>query len=138
MNCDLRSDSKMHTKIEKAFEKIKSVEEFEKVKFIILYGSVAEGRMDKDSDIDICIYYEGEPEELSQYRFKVLSELFDEVYDVHIFKQLPLYIRVNVLKGKVLYCNDLKFLYETARDTIRDFEEFKLRFYDYIGEQMIT
>lgn len=118
-------------------KKIKKVEGFEKVEFIILYGSAAKGQMVEGSDIDICIYYDGSPEELSRFRFKVLSELFDDIYDVQIFQQLPLYVRVEVLKGKVIYCKDKWFLYEAALETIKDFEEFKHRFYDYIGDEVI-
>jgi len=49
-----------------------------------------------------------------------------------------LYIRVEALKGEVLYCEDRRFLYETAIRTIKDFEGFKRRFYDYIGLEEIT
>jgi len=126
------------TKIEKAIEKIKNVEGFEKVKFIIFYGSAAEGQMTVGSDIDLCIYHDGSPDESSKFRFKVLSELFDETFDVQIFQQLPIYVRVEVLKGKIIYCKDKQFLYETAIETIKDFEAFKHRFYDYIGEREIT
>ena len=128
----------MHKKIEKGIEKIKKIEGFEKVKFIVLYGSAAEGGMNKDSDIDFCVYYDGSPEEASKFRFKVLSELFNDVYDVQIYQQLPLYVRAEVLKGKRIYCKDKRFLYEVAIETIRDFEAFKRRFYDYIGERAIT
>ncbi|MCK4734561.1 MAG: nucleotidyltransferase domain-containing protein [Methanophagales archaeon] len=124
--------------VEKGIEKIKNVEGFGKVKFIILYGSAAEDRMIKCSDIDLCIYYGGSPEEASRFRFKVLSELFDDIYDIQIFQQLPLYVRVEVLKGTMIYCADTRFLYEVAIKTIKDFEEFKHRFYDYIGESAIT
>ena len=126
------------TKIEKAIEKIKNVEGFEKVKFIILYGSAAERQMTGGSDIDLCIYHDGSPDESSRFRFKVLSELFDETFDVQIFQQLPIYVRVEVLKGKIIYCKDKQFLYEAAIETIKDFEAFKHRFYDYIGEREIT
>ena len=126
------------TKIGKAIEKIKNLEGFEKVKFIILYGSAAEGQMTNNSDIDLCIYYDGSPDESSGFRFKVLSELFDEIYDIQIFQQLPLYVRKEVLKGKEIYCKDRRFLYEVALETIKDFEAFKHRFYDYIGERAIT
>ncbi len=126
------------TKIEKAIEKIKNVEGFKKVKFIILYGSAAEGQMTGGSDIDLCIYHDGSPDESSRFRFKVLSELFDETFDVQIFQQLPIYVRVEVLKGKIIYCKDKQFLYEAAIETIKDFEAFKHRFYDYIGEREIT
>ena len=128
----------MDVKIEEVIEKIKNLKGFEKVKFIILYGSAVEGQVREDSDIDICIYYDGSLEEASEFRLKVLSELFDDLYDVQIFQQLPLYVRVEVLKGKVAYCKDRSFLYKVAMETIKDFEEFKYRFYDYIGERGIT
>ena len=122
----------------KETEKIKNVEGFEKVAFIILYGSAAEGRMVEGSDIDLCIYYDGAPDEASRFRFRVLSELFDDRYDVQIFQQLPLYVRMEVLRGKVVYCKDKMFLYDVALETIKDFEMFKHRFYDYIGVRAIT
>jgi len=127
----------MTISVEKGIERIKKVEGFGKVKFIILYGSAAEERMTKGSDIDLCIYYDSSPEEASRFRFKVLSELFDDIYDIQIFQQLPLYVRIKVFKGKMIYCKDKRFLYEAAIETIKDFEEFKHRFYDYIGEQAI-
>jgi len=135
---DAKTEVTMHTKIEKAIEKIKNVERFEKVKFVVLYGSAAKERMTRDSDIDLCIHYDGDYDESSRFRFKVLSELFDDIFDVQIFQQLPIYVRVEVLKGKVIYCKDKRFLYEAARETIKDFEAFKHRFYDYIGEKAIT
>ncbi len=113
------------------------IEGFEKVEFIILYGSAAEERMRKESDIDLCIYYDGSVDEASRFRFKVLSELFEDIYDIQIFQQLPLYVRVEVLKGKVIYCRNKKFLYDVAIQTIKEFEDFKPRFYDYIGLQTI-
>jgi len=128
----------MDVKIEEVIEKIKNLKGFEKVKFIILYGSAVEGQVREDSDIDICIYYDGSLEEASEFRLKVLSELFDDLYDVQIFQQLPLYVRVEVLKGKVVYCKDRSFLYKVEMEKIKDFEEFKYRFYDYIGERGIT
>ncbi|MHC1595220.1 MAG: nucleotidyltransferase domain-containing protein [Methanotrichaceae archaeon] len=128
----------MLARIKRAIEKIKGMKRFENVKFIILYGSASSGQMRKDSDIDLCIYYNGSAEESSRFRFKVLSELFDDTYDIQIFQLLPLYLRREVLMGEVLYCEDKQFLYETAIDTIKDFEAFKYRFYDYIGEKAIT
>ncbi len=121
----------MRTKIERVIGRIREIEGFEKVQFVILYGSAVHGGMTKESDIDLCIYYEGSPKEALKYRFKVLSELL-EGFDVQIFQLLPLYVRIEVLKGEVIYCKDTRFLYETAISTIKDFEEFKPRFYDYI------
>ncbi len=108
----------------------------DKVRFIILYGSATEDRMRPDSDIDICIYYEDE-DRASDFRLKVLSELFDDVFDIKIFQQLPVYLRMEVLKGKVLYCDDESFLYDKAYETIKEFDAFKHRYYDYIGVEAI-
>jgi len=52
-----------------ALHKIKSFGG-DKVRFIILYGSVSESRMKEESDIDICVYYNGA--DASDFRFKVL------------------------------------------------------------------
>lgn len=128
----------MTLSMDKVLTKIRDVEGFEKIKFIILFGSAAEGRMIEGSDIDLCVYYDGSSEEASRFRFNVLSELFEDRYDVHIFQQLPIYMRVEVLKGRIIYCRDTKFSYEVALETIKDFEAFKHRFYDYIGERAIT
>ena len=129
---------RMRKGMEKVIGRLKNVEGFEKVKFIILYGLAAKERMTEGSDIDLCVYYEGDLEEMSNFRLRALAELFDDVYDLQIFQQLPLYIRIEVLGGEILYCRDKRFLYETAIKTIKDFEGFKRKFYDYIGMEEIT
>ncbi len=59
-------------------------------------------------------------------------------YDVQIYGNLPLYVRTEVLRGRVLYCPDERFLYDVAYRTIREFDAFKHRLYDYIGKQAIV
>lgn len=69
----------------------------------------------------------------------MLSELFDDRYDIQIFGNLPLYVRMEVLRGgRVIYCPDERFLYDMALETIREFDAFKHRLYDYIGTQAIV
>ncbi len=84
------------------------------------------------SDIDICVYYEDE-DRASDFRLQVLTELLDDIYDIKIFQQLPVYVRKEVLKGKILYCDDKSFLYDKAYETLKEFDAFKHRYYDYIG-----
>jgi len=117
---------------------MRTVEGFEKVRFIILYGSVADGQAKAGSDVDLCIYYDGDREEASRFRFAVLSELCDNRYDIQIFSHLPLYVRVEVLRGEVIYCPDERFLYDVAYRTIREFDDFKHRLYDYIGKETMA
>jgi len=99
---------------------------------VFLYGSAAKGFARKDSDIDVCIFYDGSKEEAEKFRIKLLSALPSR-FDVQIFQSLPLYVRKEVLKGVQIYARDVEFLYKTAFKTIQDFEDFKKYFYDYIG-----
>ena len=121
-----------------ALERMRTVQGFEKVRFVILYGSVAEERARAGSDIDLCIYYDADREEAARFRFAVLSELCDDRYDIQIFAHLPLYVRTEVLRGKVIYCPDEQFLYDVAYRTIREFDDFKHRLYDYIGKETMA
>jgi len=112
-------------------ERIRKLDRENKIQFVALYGSLAEGRQGKLSDIDLAIGYEGDKRERFNFRIKALGELGDE-FDVQIFQDLPLYIRAEVLKGKVLYARDMKLLNKIALETIREFESFKPHFLDYI------
>lgn len=110
---------------------IRSMEEFGAVEFVIFYGSRAQRTQTEASDLDICVYYKGKEEEMSRFRLKLLSRL-PSYCDVQIFQQLPLYVRKEVLRGRVIYARDRRFLHDVALKTIRDFESFRPRFYDYI------
>jgi len=124
------SFSCMKIKIKEFLKKIRKLKEFKRIEFIILYGSHANKKANKMSDVDICIYYDADEKEVSKFRLKLLS-LFD--YDIQMYQQIPIYIKKEVLKGKVLYVKNLMFLYEVALQTIKEFEEFKARYYDYIN-----
>jgi hypothetical protein len=59
----------------------------------------------------------------------------DNSFDVRIFQQLPLYIRVRVLKeGRILFVRDENQLYELAFRTAQAFEDFKHIYYGYLKE----
>jgi predicted nucleotidyltransferase len=118
--------------------RLSAVPGFHNVRFILLYGSTVEGRSNSESDIDLAVYYEGTPDDASMFRYLALQALDDPRYDLWIFRQLPLYIRVQALRGKILYCPDLPFLYDVAYETIRDYDDFRHRLYDYIGKKAIS
>jgi uncharacterized protein len=120
----------MDKKLKDFMEKLKGASDFHRVKFVILFGSRAEGRARKDSDYDLAVYYEGNKDERFNFRLSV-SE--DEKFDVHVFQDLPLYVRKEVLQGKVIYAEKLSFVYDVAYETIKAFEDFKKYYYDYIG-----
>lgn len=60
----------------------------------------------------------------------------NDIFDVQIFQDLPLYIRKDILNGKLLYMKD-KSIYEIARNTIEEFEDFRRGYYDAIGLEKI-
>jgi len=68
---------------------------------------------------------------------KILGRV-DYTYDIQIFQDLPLYIRKDVIKGRILYTSDKRFIHEISQDTYREFDDFKKRFYDYIQKGVIT
>lgn len=104
-------------KIEDAVRRILDLDRDGKVKFIIMYGSRARGEARKDSDVDLCIYYDGTKGEAFEFRMKVLGELPDN-YDVQIFNLLPILLRRECLR-------DWGFLYDIAYKTIEEFGDFK-------------
>ncbi len=97
----------------------------------ILFGSFPQEGF---SDIDVCIVlYPGKYENLylSEKKLKLMMALGD--FDIQIFQQLPLYIRIRVLKGEVIFCRDEKVLYEVAIQTIKEFEDYKKIYYEYLS-----
>ena len=109
----------------------------ENIKFIILYGSRSTNKQTPLSDTDIAVYYDASKEQRFRFRMKILGRV-DDTYDIQIFQDLPLYIRKDVIKGKLLYTSDKRFIHEISRETYREFDDFKKRFYDYIKKGVIT
>lgn len=122
---------RVEEKTQKALKRIKRLDTDNKIQFVILYGSMAHGKTTNLSDIDLAIGHAGRPKERFQFLLKVLGELSDS-FDVHIFQDLPLYVKKEVLKGSVLYTRDTRELYEIAFQTIQDFAFFEPHFLDYI------
>ncbi len=104
--------------------KILKLDTRKRIKFIVLYGSVAHGTSNKLSDIDIAVFYHGTDRERFRFRVKATGELPDKV-DLQIFQDLPLYVRKEVLKGKVLYNKDFQFTFNEYMKVIKDFNYFE-------------
>ena len=116
-------------------KELKKIPDFHSVSFVILYGSQVENRATPMSDYDFAIYYDGN--ENKKFRFLVNAN-FDKKFDVKIFQDLPLYIRKDVLKGKIIYVKDIGFVYDVAYKTIKEFERFKKYYYDYISRRPVV
>jgi len=108
---------------------IKRAEADEDILAVIVYGSYARGEPFRD--IDICIVLFPHSEDKSSEKRLEYSDYED--IDVHVFKELPLYIRQRVLKdGKVVHCKNEDLLYDIAIKTVKEYEDFKPRYRMYL------
>ena len=99
----------------------------EKIKFIILYGSVVECNQTPLSDIDLAVYYEGSKEERFKFRMEILGNVNDK-FDIQTFQDLPLYIRKEIIShGEILYQKNYSEIFDIFIKTIKSFGEFKPR-----------
>ena len=113
-------------------ELLRDTKYFSKIDFIILYGSSLGLYHLDDSDIDICLYIDDEENNLSTIRLELLKKS-NEKFDIQMFQLLPLYVQIEVLKGKILYVKDEDRIYEIANETIDEYEEFYPFYLDYIN-----
>ena len=118
-------------------ETVNKIRKDKKVIAVLLFGGYARKR-EYARDIDLCVILDPEYSkrqgayELTKKRLKFLTYAPDK-FDIQIFQLLPLYIRIKILKeGKILYCKDMRKIYDLAYRTIKEYEDFKPRYKDYI------
>lgn len=108
---------------QKLAELLKMAKKDKEILAVIVFGSFA--RKERFEDIDICLVLAREYDSLKMSKKAMQFSIADN-FDVHVFQQLPLYIRMRVLKeGKVIFCRNKDILYDLAFLTIREFEDFK-------------
>jgi len=119
----------MLKELEKISEKAKNDKN---VLAVVLFGSYA--RNEVFADIDVCVILK--PREfdalfLSKKRLEYLT-VFPNL-DIQIFQQLPLYIKVRILKDcKIIFCKNEDLLYDLSFSTIREFEYFRPIYFSYL------
>lgn len=117
---------------------VEKAREDEDVLAIIVFGSFARGDHGPSSDLDICLVLHPKDHgnlKLSQKRVEYLKASSTRDLDIHIYQQLPLYIRKRVLKeGEIVFCNDEDAMYELAFRTAREFGDFEHIYYSYLEE----
>ena len=99
---------------------------------VALFGSQVKGN---GRDIDICLILDRKHQniEMSRKKLDFLAESENRT-DIQIFQQLPIYIRIRVIKdGKILFCRNLDKLYELAFETIKEFDLFKRSYETYLN-----
>lgn len=105
----------MLQEIKEDFEFIKG-----SVEGVLLFGSHAAGRADKRSDIDVCLV----GPKNKRVIFTVFERLGDK-YDVKVFEELPLYIKIDMIKNHKTILGDevaLSYYFYKFRKVWRDME----------------
>ncbi len=101
------------------------IDEFKKKEYVIavvIFGSYTKERQTPLSDIDICVIDD------ENYDYSKRMEVYgygSKKVNVSLFSDLPLYIKYEVLKGKVLIMNDEKKFKKLKERTIREYLEQK-------------
>ncbi|MBU3966834.1 MAG: nucleotidyltransferase domain-containing protein [Euryarchaeota archaeon] len=99
----------------------------DKVRFVVLYGSAAKGKLTKLSDVDLAVFYNGDKGKRFEFRKKILGRVSNE-FDIQIFQDLPLYVQKDIIStGKVICSVDYRETFEIFMKVIRGFEDFKPR-----------
>ena len=97
------------------------------VVFALIFGSYAEGRQKKASDIDIGIYFIQPPEGIKLLTLiNVLSELAGREVDVVVLNNAPPFLRHQIMKNRViLTIKDMAVYAKFREKTISDYDEYK-------------
>ena len=92
-----------------------------KVVAVYLFGSVASGKSGPLSDVDVCVIG-------SELGLRDKNEIFKDSligWDVSFFDELPIWIKMRVLKGVPVIVNDRDLLYDVGIETLHEYEDFK-------------
>ena len=114
-------------------EVIKQAKTDGKITAVALFGSSLKGN---GRDIDLCIFLDKKYSnlEMSKKQLDFMKNAKSN-FDIQIFQQLPIYIRMRILKeGRILLDKNPEFLYNLAFDTIKEFEFFRKSYEIYLEE----
>ncbi len=96
------------------------------VVYVYLFGSTAEGRATRESDVDVVIrFYDNTPREVQWSIVKDLLSTIDEDIDVVNLNRASLVLRMAVYgRGKLVYCNDRYILFLDQNRTLKLYQDF--------------
>ncbi len=94
----------------------------EHVQFILLFGSQAQGTQKTYSDTDITIGYNGP----HKHKFLIdVAAALPNTADISLFDQLPLVIRDQASRGRILYSRDKSETMQHLLGVRKEFSRFK-------------
>lgn len=114
---------------------IKYFEEHEEIQFAILFGSLAKGKANKMSDVDIAVMVDPKFDEPFPfgYQAEIITNLMQVLkrndVDVVILNKAPIALKHQILRyGKFIYIKDKQARIKFQVDTINQYEDYKVLF----------
>ncbi len=107
-------DTNLINNIKNDFSFLKDKIEKGLIHSVLLYGSYSRNEQTARSDIDICIVAPKlkTPEQFSKLLGEIWQNINANKYDVRIFEELPLYIKMDIINAhKIIYSKNLQELY---------------------------
>jgi len=102
-------------------KKINNIKKNKKIMAVYLFGSSVNNKQNPLSDIDICIFGEFNSIEKNE-----IERNFSEKYDLSFFNELPIWIKIRVLKeGRALYIKNKDEMFRISLNTMKEYEDFK-------------
>tara|TARA_Y100000310_G_C20276055_1_gene620288 strand:+ start:253 stop:630 length:378 start_codon:yes stop_codon:yes gene_type:complete len=99
---------------------------------LAIFGSSI--KEEKYKDIDICIFLKPKKYshlQLSKKKLQYSQE--NEIYDIQIFQQLPIYIQKEIFTNmELIFCKDEDLLYDLNFEFIRELEHFEPFYETYL------
>lgn len=100
---------------------VKDSSKIKSVNAIVLFGSQATGKNNKNSDIDLCFFGKIKDEDKLN-----IQRMFPEKYDISFFNELPIWIKTRVFKeGKILFLKNKEEYMDVVFKTMHEWEDFK-------------
>ena len=106
------------------------VKDDEDIIAIVIFGSYA--RNETYRDIDICLI--DYPRKITASKELKYRTSYPELFDIHFFSKLPLYIQYEVVnEGILAFDKDYDILFDLYLDTIRNYGLFAPHFEVFLG-----
>lgn len=120
----------MNLKVKELNQKfMEEINKDEKIIAVLVFGSYSRGEHYRDIDICLVLDKKYSNSEIFDIRLKYAS-IASSKFDIQVFQQLPLYIRIRILKeGKAIILKNEDLLYDIAFLTIKEFNLFE-RYYN--------
>ena len=125
MTGEIRMNKSIPPKIENAVKEFFLAQSG--IRLVFLFGSVVQGRLTSESDIDTAVLFETSPDALEIHRMaQSIAETLKREVDLVDLNQASPILRMQVLKnGILILCSDLKHYSEFFTSTIKQYEDLK-------------